>query len=109
MGTIIGWISSELVGKILRNTVFFAGSIALFFLIISLLGLNDIIIPSSIFNLLTGGNFQELMTALDFFIPVDFILGCSTTILIVRLISFMWSFALWVKRAFFDQVTGELK
>lgn len=109
MGTIIGWISSELVSKVLKTTVFFAGSIALFFLIISLLGINDIIIPSSIFNILTSGNFQELMTAIDFFVPVDYILGCFTTILILRLISFMWSFALWIKRAFFDQVTGEIK
>lgn len=106
VGGIVGWLGSEAVKNVLKKTVVIIAMISFLGFLMVALGIPSVVLPNSLFSKLVDPQIGQIFKAVDFFIPVGFIMLCFLTILGFRLISFLWSLASWIYFAFKDSLAN---
>lgn len=101
-----GLLGGEGLKVFLKKTIVMFALLSFLAAILSMFVLPALILPNSIFNVLIGSELTMIFKAVDFFIPLPFIMSCFILIMSVRIFSFFWSFILWFFNAFKDGVVG---
>lgn len=100
IASVIGALGGDAIKSIFKKGIILVAIIGLFFFIVTLIGITNYELPTSIYDTLTGSDIRSVFKAVDFFIPVDFILLCFGAIMTCRLLSFFWSLVLFIYNGF---------
>lgn len=99
MGTFIascvGVLTSDAVKNAFKKGITIAAILGILIYMVTMWALPKIFFPDALMSILLGEQLTSVFKAINFFIPLNFILGCFTTIMTLRLFSFVWSVILW--------------
>ena len=99
MGTFIAScvavLASDAVKNAFKKGIAIAAVLGILIYMITTWALHKIFLPDALMQVLLGEQIADIFRAINFFIPLNFILGCFTTIMTLRLFSFVWSAILW--------------
>lgn len=95
IASVVGVFASDAVKNALKKGIVIAAILGILVYMITVFALPKIFLPDALMSVLLGEELTSVFKAINFFIPLNFILGCFTTILTLRLFSFVWSAILW--------------
>lgn len=91
----LGALASDAVKNAFKKAISIAAILGILIYMVTMWMLPKIFLPDALMSVLLGEELTNVFKAINFFIPLNFILGCFTTILTLRLFSFVWSVILW--------------
>lgn len=95
IASVVGVLASDAVKNAFKKAITIAAILGVLIYMITMWALPKILLPDSLMSVLLGEQLTSVFKMINFFIPLNFILGCFTTIMTLRLFSFVWSAILW--------------